>query len=87
MTTPPERRHKDAMIQDSGVFTFHAQRKRLPHRTIGVFVDVSDVEATLSFVRLEDKRVHAVVIKHVQEGDLTAWGLKYEANALGLFED
>ncbi len=72
MITPPEKRHKDTMIQDSGVFTFHVQRQRLHHGTIGVFVDVSDAEATLSFVRLEDERGHAVVIKHVQEGDLTA---------------
>ncbi len=75
---PPDQGHEDSMIRDSGMLTFHAQLQGLHHRTIGVFVDVSNLKASLSFARLEDEKKHAVTIKHINTDDLKAWGLTYQ---------
>jgi len=77
MTRPTKEGHEDAMMRDSGVFTFHAQLEGLHHRTIGVFIDVADSHATLTFARLEDEKEHAVTFKHLSEANLKAWGLTY----------
>ncbi len=78
MTKLPNEGHEDALMRDSGVFTFHAQLQGLHHRTIGVFVDVWDMQATLAFARLEDEKKHAVTVKHVHRDDLEAWGVTYQ---------
>ncbi|MGZ4904881.1 MAG: hypothetical protein ACXVIG_04910 [Halobacteriota archaeon] len=78
MTTPSKEGHEDATMRDSGVFTFHAQLQGLHHRTIGVFIDVSDLQATLTFARLEDEKERAVTFRHVNTDDLEAWGLAHQ---------
>ncbi len=78
MKDPPNDQHEDVMMRDSGIFTFHARLEGLHHRTIGVFVDVCDLHAVLSFARLEDEQEHAVTIKHVDDADLLGWGLTYQ---------
>lgn len=78
MTRPTKEGHEDAMIRDTGVFTFHAQLQGLHHRTIGVFIDVADSKATLTFARLEDEKEHAITFKRLGEADLSAWGLTYQ---------
>ncbi|MGZ4940157.1 MAG: hypothetical protein ACXVIF_06000 [Halobacteriota archaeon] len=86
MTRQTKEGHEDVMMRDSGVFTFRTQLQGLHHRTMGVFIDVPDKYATLTFARLEDEKEQAVTFKHLGEADLKAWGLTYQ-DLIDAFEE
>ncbi|MGZ4934696.1 MAG: hypothetical protein ACXV5D_09085 [Halobacteriota archaeon] len=58
------------------LFSFSNRLESLSRDRITVYVDVWNMEASLAFVRLSDKKGELEMI-HITEESLDAWGLKY----------
>lgn len=56
------------------LFTFSNSLEGLRRARIAVYVDVWNMEASLAFARLADKKVEII---HIVDENLDAWGLKY----------